>query len=86
LVGLLSMKEIDGCSLRVNFPEVPRLPNGKSPARSPSNFGSFVDSPHKVYVGNIAWSVTSEALREAFNRKGNVLGAKFIQDLEIGRS
>lgn len=78
--------EIDGRSLRVNFPEVPRLQNGRSPARSPSNFGGFVDSPHKVYVGNLAWSVTSETLREALNGKGNVLGAKVIQDRETGRS
>lgn len=78
--------EIGGRNLRVNFPEVPRLPNGRSPARSPSNSGGFVDSPHKIYVGNLAWSVTSEALREVFNKNGNVLGAKVIQDRETGRS
>ena len=55
------------------------------PARSPS-FGGYVDSPHKVYVGNLAWIVTSESLKEAFNTKGNVLGAKVIQDRETGRS
>lgn len=78
--------EIGGRNLRVNFPEVPRLPNGRSSARSPSNSGSFVDSPHKIYVGNLAWSVTSEALREIFSKNGNVLGAKVIQDRETGRS
>jgi len=81
------MQEINGHNLRVNFPEVPRLPNGRIPTRSPSNFGGFVDSPHvKVYAGNLSWSVTSEALRETFNGKGNVLGEKFIQDRETGRS
>jgi len=78
--------EIGGRNLRVNFPEVPRVANGRSPARPPSNFGGYVDSPHKVYVGNLAWSVTSDALREAFNKKGNVLGAKVILDRETGRS
>lgn len=84
--------EIGGRSLKVNFPQVPRVPdgvprspNGGMPARSPS-FGGYVDSPYKVYVGNLAWSVTSEALKEAFNTKGNVLGAKVIQDRETGRS
>lgn len=84
--------EIGGRNLKVNFPEIPRVPDGfprsptgGRPVRSPS-FGGYVDSPHKVYVGNLAWSVTSESLKEAFNTKGNVLGAKVIQDRETGRS
>ena len=86
------MQEIGGRNLKVNFPEIPRVPDGfprsptgGRPTRSPS-FGGYVDSPHKVYVGNLAWSVTSESLKEAFNTKGNVLGAKVIQDCETGRS
>lgn len=37
---------------------------------------AFIDSPHKVYVGNLAKSVTSDVLTKFFSEKGNVLSAK----------
>lgn len=36
----------------------------------------FVDSPYKVYVGNLAKTVTSELLKDFFSEKGKVLSAK----------
>lgn len=36
----------------------------------------FIDSPHKLYVGNLAKTVTSESLKNFFSEKGNVLSAK----------
>lgn len=36
----------------------------------------FIDSPNKVYVGNLAKTVTSDMLKEFFSEKGNVLSAK----------
>lgn len=36
----------------------------------------FVDSPHKVYVGNLAKTVTTETLKNFFSEKGKVLSAK----------
>lgn len=36
----------------------------------------FVDSPHKVYVGNLAKTVTTEILEKYFSEKGKVLSAK----------
>eukprot|EP01018_Ginkgo_biloba_P018348 Gb_05747 [translate_table: standard] len=80
--------QIGGRYLRVNFPEVPRGGDPSRLARGPRgpSDGNFVDSPHKVYAGNLAWSVTSETLREAFSEKGNVLGARVVLDRETGRS
>lgn len=37
---------------------------------------NFVDSPYKVYVGNLAKTVTSEMLKKFFSEKGQVLSAK----------
>lgn len=37
---------------------------------------NFVDSPYKVYVGNLAKTVTSEMLKKNFSEKGQVLSAK----------
>jgi polyadenylate-binding protein len=36
----------------------------------------FVDSPHKVYVGNLAKIVTADTLKNFFSEKGKVLSAK----------
>lgn len=36
----------------------------------------FIDSPHKVYVGNLAKTVTSESLKSFFAEKGTVVSAK----------
>ena len=39
-----------------------------------------------IYVGNLAWSVTSDDLRDLFGQYGNVLSAQVIADKETGRS
>lgn len=76
--------EVGGRPLRVNFPEVPR---GSRRIPSPRSYTSnFVDSPHKVYVGNIPFSTTSDTLRSAFERIGNVLDARVVFNRETGRS
>jgi polyadenylate-binding protein len=36
----------------------------------------FVDSPHKVYVGNLAKTVTADTLKNFFSEKGKVLSSK----------
>lgn len=36
----------------------------------------FIDSPHKVYVGNLAKTVTTDILMNFFSEKGKVLSAK----------
>ena len=40
----------------------------------------------KLYVGNLAYSVTSEALEQMFLEIGTVTSAQVIQDRETGRS
>lgn len=40
----------------------------------------------KLYVGNLAYSVTSEALEQMFLEFGNVVSAQVIQDRDTGRS
>ncbi|KAF5956937.1 hypothetical protein HYC85_004162 [Camellia sinensis] len=41
-----------------------------------SEESEFIDSPHKVYVGNLAKTVTTEMLKNFFAEKGKVLSAK----------
>jgi RNA recognition motif-containing protein len=39
-----------------------------------------------IYVGNLAWGVTSDDLLELFGQYGKVLSAQVISDRETGRS
>lgn len=74
----LNGREHGGRDLRVNLPDKPRI-------RERQTYTSSVDTGHKVFIGNLAWSVNDEILREAFGEHGNVLSAKVLYD-ETGRS
>ncbi len=41
---------------------------------------------NKLYVGNLAFSVTSESLQDSFTGFGDVQSAKVMMDRETGRS
>lgn len=43
-------------------------------------------SESKLFVGNLAWSVTSEELGEFFSQVGEVLSSNVITDRQTGRS
>ncbi|MEZ4287739.1 MAG: RNA-binding protein [Polyangiales bacterium] len=40
----------------------------------------------KLFCGGLAWATTSDGLRDAFERFGNVVEAKVVSDRETGRS
>ncbi|XP_073133585.1 33 kDa ribonucleoprotein, chloroplastic-like [Henckelia pumila] len=86
-IRLFDGAEIGGRNAKVNFPEVPK--GGERESTSPkariSNKG-FVDSPHKIYAGNLSWSLTSQALRETFAQQSGFTSAKVIFDKDTGRS
>lgn len=46
----------------------------------------YPESQHKLFVGNLAWSVTSEVLTEVFQEHGNVVGARVLYDGDSGQS
>ncbi|CAN1144874.1 29 kDa ribonucleoprotein A, chloroplastic [Linum perenne] len=68
-------KEFMGRALRVNMADKPRP---KQPL--------YPETEHKLFVGNVSWSVTSESLTEAFQSYGNVVFARVLYDGETGRS
>ena len=41
---------------------------------------------NKLFVGNLAWGVTSEMLGEHFSQVGEVLSSSVVTDRETGRS
>lgn len=67
--------EYGGRYLRVNFADKPRT-------REPL----FPETEHKLFVGNLSWSVTSDSLYQAFQEYGSVVGARVLYDGETGKS
>ncbi|CAJ1882333.1 unnamed protein product [Sphenostylis stenocarpa] len=86
-IRMFDSSQVGGRTVKVNFPEVPkggeRLVMG---AKIRNNNKGFVDSPHKIYCGNLGWGVTSQSLREAFAEQPGVLGAKVVYERDSGRS
>ncbi|KAF1871698.1 hypothetical protein Lal_00020492 [Lupinus albus] len=71
----LDGREFVGRTLRVNFSNKPKP---KEPL--------YPETEHKLFVGNLSWSVTSESLVQAFQEYGNVVGARVLYDGETGKS
>lgn len=70
----LNGTEIGGRKIKVNVTEKPLNGVGFSVLQGEET--PFVDSPYKLYVGNLAKTVTSDSLKSFFAEKGNVVGAK----------
>lgn len=71
----LDGSQYGGRTLRVNFSDKPKP---KEPL--------YPESEHKLFVGNLSWSVTSESLTQIFQEYGNVVGARVLYDGDTGRS
>uniref|UniRef100_J3LIB3 RRM domain-containing protein n=1 Tax=Oryza brachyantha TaxID=4533 RepID=J3LIB3_ORYBR len=74
------IKNLDGSlysgrTMRVNFADKPKP---KLPL--------YPETEHKLFVGNLSWTVTSEMLTEVFQQCGDVVGARVLYDGETGRS
>uniref|UniRef100_A0A2N9GLS2 Small ribosomal subunit protein cS22 n=1 Tax=Fagus sylvatica TaxID=28930 RepID=A0A2N9GLS2_FAGSY len=70
----LNGTEVGGREIKINITEKP-LSTVDFPLLQTEE-SQFVDSPHKVYVGNLAKTVTTDMLEKLFSEKGKVLGAK----------
>ncbi|GMN39579.1 hypothetical protein TIFTF001_008814 [Ficus carica] len=84
---VVSVEQVGGRTIKVNFPQVPR--GGEREVLGPKirnmNKG-YVDSPHKIYAGNLGWGLTSQDLRDTFAEQPGVLSAKVIYERDTGRS
>lgn len=74
VIEKLDGTEIGGRKVKVNVTEKPV--QGVSVSVLQADESQFVDSGHKVYVGNLAKTVTTDMLKSFFSEKGNVLSAK----------
>lgn len=46
----------------------------------------YPETEHKLFVGNLSWTVTSESLAGAFRECGDVVGARVVFDGDTGKS
>ncbi|KAL5175821.1 30S ribosomal protein 2, chloroplastic [Glycine soja] len=74
VIEKLNGTEIGGREVKVNVTEKP-LSTPDLPLLQAEE-SEFIDSPHKVYVGNLAKTVTTDTLKNFFSEKGKVLSAK----------
>ncbi|KAJ4824122.1 30S ribosomal protein 2, chloroplastic [Turnera subulata] len=70
----LNGTQIEGREIKVNITEKPLQPIDLSLLQKEES--QFVDSPYKVYVGNLTKTVTTDMLKKTFSGKGKVLSAK----------
>ncbi|XP_047951812.1 28 kDa ribonucleoprotein, chloroplastic-like [Salvia hispanica] len=75
-VELFSRYDMDGRFLTVNI----AAPRGSRPERAPREPG------HRIYVGNLPWSVDTSRLEELFSEHGAIVSARVVSDRETGRS
>lgn len=86
-IRMFNGSQIGGRTVKVNFPEVPR--GGEREVMGPKIRRSnkeFIESPHKIYAGNLSWIITSEKLKDAFAGQPGLLSAKVIYEKHSGRS
>ncbi|TXG58121.1 hypothetical protein EZV62_015950 [Acer yangbiense] len=51
-----------------------------------NSYRGYIDSPHKIYAGNLGWGLSSQGLREVFADQPGLLSAKVIYERDSGRS
>ncbi|KAH7661708.1 putative RNA-binding protein (RRM superfamily) protein [Dioscorea alata] len=79
-IRMFDGSEVGGRTMKVNFPEVPRGGEREvMSSRMKAASRGYIDSPHKVYAGNLGWAVTGQSLREAFASQAGILGAKEVE-------
>lgn len=74
VIEKLNGSQIGDREIKVNITEKPLSSVDLSPFQAEES--QFVDSPHKVYVGNLSKPVTTDTLKQFFSEKGQVLSAK----------
>ncbi|XP_022153800.1 30S ribosomal protein 2, chloroplastic [Momordica charantia] len=77
VIEKLNETEVEGRTIKVNITEKPLVTTTSVDlSLLQAEESQFIDSPYKVYVGNISSTVSTETLKKLFSEKGNVLSAK----------
>ncbi|KAF3439785.1 hypothetical protein FNV43_RR18063 [Rhamnella rubrinervis] len=86
IVGL-DASDVGGREMRVRFSVHMNTKRRNSNATSSTPVKSLIyESPHKLYVGNLAWAVEPEELRNRFSQFGTVTSTRVLHDRKAGIS
>jgi nucleolin len=83
-VSNLNGRETDGVFVNATLFPRPRQEFGSSSAPG-TPAGARADAGNTVFVGNLPWDATEEALREVFAGVGEVTGVRIALDRETGK-
>ncbi|KAK3024625.1 hypothetical protein RJ639_043953 [Escallonia herrerae] len=86
-ISALDGSDVGGREMRVMFSIDMGVGRGNLEAlNSKPKKNLIFESPFKVYVGNLAWSVKPEGLRNLFSQFGTVVSARVLHDRKGGKN
>lgn len=86
-IAAIDGSDLGGREIRVKFSAdmVPGRKNAEALTSAPK-LGIIFESPHKAYIGNLAWSVRPEDLRAHFSQYGTIVSARVLYDRKAGKN
>ncbi|KAI7749553.1 hypothetical protein M8C21_021920 [Ambrosia artemisiifolia] len=85
-IAALDGSDVDGREMRVRLSVDMNSKWGSTVSSSRPQKNLVFESPFKMYVGNLAWSVKPEDLRNHFSQFGNVISTKVLHDRKGGKN
>ncbi|XP_059634451.1 28 kDa ribonucleoprotein, chloroplastic [Cornus florida] len=86
-ISALDGSDVGGREMRVRFSvDVNSTTRKLEALNSTPKKNLIFESPYKIYVGNLAWSVKPEDLRNHFSQFGTVVSARVLYDRKGGKS
>lgn len=86
-ISALDGSDVDGREMRVNFSvDMRRRGENLEALNSPPKKDLIYESPYKLYVGNLAWSVQPKDLKNLFTQFGTVVSARVLHDRRSGKN
>ncbi|KAK2993313.1 hypothetical protein RJ640_006801 [Escallonia rubra] len=86
-ISALDGSDVGGREMRVMFSDDMGIGRGNlEELNSKPKKNLIFESPFKVYVGNLAWSVKPEGLRNLFTQFGTVVSARVLHDRKGGKN
>ncbi|CAL1379557.1 unnamed protein product [Linum trigynum] len=86
----LDGSDIEGREMRVRFSvdmtSGRRLERNEEVMSASPSKTLIYESPYKLYVGNLAWTIRPEELRKKFSEFGNVVSARVLYDRKGGKN
>lgn len=88
-IAVLDASDVGGREMRVMLSA--QMTRGSSrhnlgPVNLSTRRDFMFESPYKIYVGNLAWSVTPADLRDLFSQFGTVISARILHDHKTGKT